>query len=449
MKFSFGFSRIKGVGNILFRKGGVEMEAKTGISLVQEWGDFNKMIKTEELIQPVKVSLWQKRGCPYFLSVEDLSQRQLFNHKLIKLAQPYMDQLSLNFYRKPHLVVLTDGEGWVIAKRNRGVGFFDQARICDLGASWSNHSFGTNGVGSVLDTGEASLVYGIKSEDSLQDLVVIGVPIRSLGKVIGVLGILAVEEDALPLRLSFALTAVDYLEDAYNSVLALHRKMLKMEKFLSMGSILANTIHDVKNPLANIRAISQLGLLSNKCVKQRDYFQRIIDNIDQLNEMLNTLMSNFRSEELTFASPVVVIEEVIAQISSTCQQQQITVELNFEAKPSTMLSLGLFKRVMENLLKNAIHAMPDGGRLCINVSTNLGYILIAVKDTGPGIPSHIQKNIFEPLVHSKEDKVGLGLCLAYYAITEVHNGRLWFETDPEQGTIFYLQLPIKENFTYQ
>lgn len=433
--------------HFIFERGGVKVEAKTGISLVQEWEDFNELIKTEKSIPPVRLQSWEKKGSTYCMSVEDLGQRQLFNNKLLRVAKPYMDQLSLNFYGKPHLVVLTDGEGWLMATENRGLSFLE-AKLCRLGASWSNHSFGINGVGCALDLGEATLVYGINREDlSLQDLVVFGVPIRSFGRIIGSLGILALEEDALPLRLSFALTAVGYMEDAYSTLLTLQQKVLKMEKLFSMGGILASTIHDVKNPLANIRAISQLGLMSTKFHKQRDYFQRIIDNIDQLNEMLNNLMSNYKSEALTLGSPGVIIERVVAELASVCQRQKIVVELKLEAKSLAMLCIGLFQRVIENLLKNAIQVMPEGGRLSINVSGGLESILIAIKDTGPGIPSQIQKDIFEPFVHGTEDKIGLGLCLAYYAVTEVHNGRLWYETDSMRGTTFYLQLPIKEKET--
>ena len=85
---------------ISFRKGGVEVEAKTGLSLVQEWEEFNQLMKAEKSIRPVRLQSWEKRGCPYFMSVEDLDQKQFFNNKLIRAAKPYMDQLSMSFYGK-------------------------------------------------------------------------------------------------------------------------------------------------------------------------------------------------------------------------------------------------------------------------------------------------------------------------------------------------------------
>jgi CheY-like chemotaxis protein len=114
-----------------------------------------------------------------------------------------------------------------------------------------------------------------------------------------------------------------------------------------------------------------------------------------------------------------------------------------------------------NLVINATHAMPNGGELFIKTtnveideiyaSTKNGvkpgnYIMVAISDTGVGIPSDILDKIFDPFFTTKEKTKGTGLGLSTaYGIIKQHGGNIWVYSEPEYGTTFKIYLPTASN----
>jgi signal transduction histidine kinase len=105
-----------------------------------------------------------------------------------------------------------------------------------------------------------------------------------------------------------------------------------------------------------------------------------------------------------------------------------------------------------NLLVNAAHAVGDvhkatGERGKITISTRVdgAAVVIAITDTGPGIPPEIQSRIFEPFFTTKEvgRGTGQGLSIARNIVVKRHQGTVWFETRPGDGTTFFVRLPAQ------
>ena len=98
------------------------------------------------------------------------------------------------------------------------------------------------------------------------------------------------------------------------------------------------------------------------------------------------------------------------------------------------------QRVFFNLITNVIEAMPYGGEIGISASAAGDYVLVHVKDTGPGIPRQIRERLFEPFATAdKRGGLGLGLALARQIVLD-HGGEIWIE--PADGCRFAIRLPL-------
>jgi signal transduction histidine kinase len=101
----------------------------------------------------------------------------------------------------------------------------------------------------------------------------------------------------------------------------------------------------------------------------------------------------------------------------------------------------LLKRVLVNLVTNAVQAMPDGGKLTINAEVNSqGQVVVIVEDTGVGIPEKIKPQIFTPLFTTKPRGQGFGLAVCKRVI-EAHGGYINFESQEGKGAKFTIQFP--------
>ena len=120
--------------------------------------------------------------------------------------------------------------------------------------------------------------------------------------------------------------------------------------------------------------------------------------------------------------------------------------------PLINCSIGNLKQVMLNLIVNAAHSIEESmkklgkkkGLITIRTSIKEKDILIAVEDTGMGIPEEIRHNVFDHFFTTKEigKGTGQGLSIAYQTVTEKHGGRIWFDTEIGRGTTFFITLPI-------
>ena len=106
-----------------------------------------------------------------------------------------------------------------------------------------------------------------------------------------------------------------------------------------------------------------------------------------------------------------------------------------------MVDPSFLKRVLTNLITNAVQAMPNGGKLTLNAIRKGEKAFITVEDTGPGIPEEVRDKIFTPLFTTKSKGQGFGLAVVK-KLTEASNGKVSFETELGKGTKFMIELPV-------
>lgn len=231
------------------------------------------------------------------------------------------------------------------------------------------------------------------------------------------------------------------LKKPYNNLF--QQYTYSQNKLIASASLLTTMVHDLKNPLSNIRALSQLGKIAKTNEKKEAYFTKIIKNVDQLNEMLNKIMGSISGEKFIVYELGNIIEEVVEEIRPVCSTKNIKLFYEIDETIPVLLEKSMFKRAIYNILMNGINAMGDNGRLDLFIERRWNNAMIIIKDNGPGIPESIQESIFQPFVTS--NGTGLGLYMVNYTITNIHKGKIWFDTEKGRGTTFYIELPLLNN----
>ncbi len=225
-------------------------------------------------------------------------------------------------------------------------------------------------------------------------------------------------------------------------------KLAKSERENAWREMAKQVAHEIKNPLTPLK----LGLqLLQKAWKDKDprfdqKFQKFSYSFIEQIESLSRIATEFSDfAKLPDTKPEVVnIFDVISRATNVFNQSD---NLRIDYTPSTDLYLirvdkDQLLRCFNNLLKNAIEAMPanHAGIITITYQVTKENITISLQDNGNGIPENVRDNIFQPNFTTKSSGTGLGLAFIKNAI-ENTGGKIWFETEIDQGTTFHLIFP--------
>jgi signal transduction histidine kinase len=121
------------------------------------------------------------------------------------------------------------------------------------------------------------------------------------------------------------------------------------------------------------------------------------------------------------------------------KRQTLSVEVE-EPQPAVLVDRRRFEQVVVNLLSNAQRHTPEGGRIEVRIGGDDGDVVIAIKDSGPGVAETERELIFEPFFRGDSSGMGLGLAIAK-SVVELHNGRIWVENNAGPGSTFFVALP--------
>lgn len=136
-----------------------------------------------------------------------------------------------------------------------------------------------------------------------------------------------------------------------------------------------------------------------------------------------------------------VVSEVTESLAMDAEAQSVRIVLEIPEDLEADLDRHRIERVIVNLVGNALEAMPGGGTVTISAAEKDGSVLVAIRDTGPGIAPEIRERIFQPFVTSRKGVgTGLGLALSRQAVID-HGGEMWVESRPGEGACFTFRLP--------
>jgi nitrogen fixation/metabolism regulation signal transduction histidine kinase len=210
--------------------------------------------------------------------------------------------------------------------------------------------------------------------------------------------------------------------------------------------------HEIKNPLTPMKLnIQYLQRAKRKGKEYDEHIERVtailIEQIDNLSNIA-TEFSNFA--QIPNARNQVF--ELTAQMKKVIGLFETDDRANIEFKYKGFEDIKVnadreqLSRAIINLVKNAIQSIPENrkGKIEISINRREHMAIITVSDDGQGIPVDLRDKLFSPSFTTKTSGMGLGLAIVKN-IVENFSGRIWFETELDKGSTFYIEIPVYEN----
>jgi PAS domain S-box-containing protein len=213
--------------------------------------------------------------------------------------------------------------------------------------------------------------------------------------------------------------------------------------------------HDLRSPLGNV--LSSLEVLKTSMKDDDEALQavlaialrsgrrlsRLIEQLLDL-EQLETGQAVLTKSKSSLSNLVVEAVEEVHPIAEG-KGHVLSFDLGSDSLPLVDMDAEMIRRVLINLLENAIKYSRSEGKISVKLERADNSLRVGVSDNGPGIPPEDQERIFEKFarVQRKGRPKGLGLGLAFCRLAVVaHGGRIWVESEPDQGSSFYFTLPV-------
>jgi two-component system sensor kinase FixL len=221
-------------------------------------------------------------------------------------------------------------------------------------------------------------------------------------------------------------------------------QLIKSERLAAIGQVAAMVGHDLRNPLTSIKGATyylkkKLGpKMDEEAIEMLELIEK---NIEHSNEIITDLMEYSKEIllELTETTPKSIVRDALSLVEVL---ENVHVLDLTQSEPKIKVDVAKMKRVFGNLIKNAIDAMPIGGKLAITSRESNANMEIAFADTGIGMTKEIMEKIWTPFFTTKAKGMGLGLAICK-RIVEAHGGNISVESTVGKGTTFTVTIPIK------
>jgi len=229
------------------------------------------------------------------------------------------------------------------------------------------------------------------------------------------------------------------------------------ESYEQMQQFTADAAHELRTPVAAIRAMVQAALRSSTLTHEevRITLQTVERQSSRLSRLMQDLLvlSQIEQDTITRSRKICdlipLLKDLVEEFQPMATQSQVNLTLDIQTTASTQI-LGYSEqlhRAIANLLSNGIQYTPAGGRVELILTTDVAHdVLIQVRDTGIGIAPASQSKIFDRFYRVEKERsrhsggAGLGLAIVQ-AIVHSHQGTIEVESEPGQGSTFTIRLP--------
>jgi two-component system sensor histidine kinase PilS (NtrC family) len=226
----------------------------------------------------------------------------------------------------------------------------------------------------------------------------------------------------------------------------LEQEVRTKEKLAAVGEMAAQLAHEIRNPLGSIRGAAQVLMAEPQMGEEEGRLLAIISReskrlSDTLNRFLYQARTPARRHEPVDLRPV--IESAVTLLRSEAEVSSGHV-VAFDADDGPHVcraDADQIAQVFWNLARNALEAMPEGGRLEVGLHRRGGDVVLSVGDEGRGLGRDEQKRMFEPLGGVRSGSGGLGLAIVFRIVRE-HGGDISVHSVPAEGTRFDVRLPL-------
>lgn len=244
------------------------------------------------------------------------------------------------------------------------------------------------------------------------------------------------------------------MHQLYVEVEQQYRRLERLERL--RDSLVHMIVHDLRSPLAGIRAYLDLlkldgaGRLDHEMTQSIDEARKVAV---EMTEMVSDLLDVSRLEagkmplELALSDIGVIATDAVTGIGAAARRVSLQIERPSE-RLRALVDPSVIRRVIANLVGNAIKFTPSTGRIRVSVQGSEGQVRVSVNDSGPGIPAEFHDKIFEKFGqveaarHGAKHSSGLGLTFCKFAV-EAHGGTIGVESTVGQGSTFSFVLPVQ------
>lgn len=212
----------------------------------------------------------------------------------------------------------------------------------------------------------------------------------------------------------------------------------------------ADAAHELRTPLAAIRAQTQVALASAQPEEHLRALQQVLRACDLSTHVIEQLLTLARLDSHAAPAPEAadlreLAASVMAELIDTALARNIDLALEEGPAPRLTLHPGLMRMLLRNLLDNAIRYSPPGSEVSVSITTEADRVALAVADNGPGIPAELRSRIFDRfyrIVGNEASGSGLGLSIVQ-RIADIHGARIEVSPGPgDRGSVFRINLPI-------
>ncbi len=239
------------------------------------------------------------------------------------------------------------------------------------------------------------------------------------------------------------------VEERTREVERIQAQLIRAEKMASLGQMAAGIAHEINNPLTGILSFASLVRDDPRLPPElKSDLDLIIEETQRCAKIVKGLLEFSRAS--VPQKKEVNLNQLVESVTFLLEQQssffdiEIIKDLDPDI-PRLYADPNQLSQVLMNIIINASHAMPGGGRITITTGSNSegGCVFVAIADTGCGIPKENLSRIFDPFFTTKTDGTGLGLSVSY-GIIRNHGGHIDVISEEGKGTTFIIRLPVPD-----
>jgi signal transduction histidine kinase len=242
-------------------------------------------------------------------------------------------------------------------------------------------------------------------------------------------------------------------------IIGLHNKHLELtlesleQRNRDYDHLFKMVAHDLRNPIAGISGItSLLGESERISDEDRQMLALIQHSCSQLLGLIHELLESKSNPEtrrlsMSWCDMSALLEECVALLQVKAEEKRQQIKLSGLGSAMLLADRNKMWRVLNNLLTNAIKFSPERSVIRVSAVRRDNSLLLTVTDQGIGIPEDMREKLFDAFGGARrsgtqgEQSFGLGLSICRQ-IVEAHGGSIWFDSEPGQGTTFYVTLPM-------
>ena len=222
------------------------------------------------------------------------------------------------------------------------------------------------------------------------------------------------------------------------------------------SEFVATVSHDLRAPLTFMRGYTtMLPMVGELNEKQREYVEKILQGVGQMSGLIDDLLDLGRIEAgVGLERKPCHLGAIMVEAVDSMRIRAAAKGLSLKMEPAESMAVisgdaALLRQSITNLVDNAIKYTPNGGSVTVGLSVRNDQVVIRVSDTGIGIAPDDQVRLFEKFYRVKRrdtsgiQGTGLGLAIVK-SIVERHGGRVWVDSDLDQGSAFFVSLPVDQ-----